>query len=65
MRLQSLISGAAALALAVTAAATLVAQENPKLKNPLALNEQAPATYKVNMDTSKGAFVIEIGRAHV
>lgn len=62
MRLQSFITGAAALALAMTAAVTLVAQQNPKLKNPLALNEEAPATYKVNMDTSKGAFVIEVHR---
>lgn len=62
MRVQSLITGAAALALAVTAATTLVAQQNPKLKNPLALNEEAPATYKVNFDTSKGPFTIEVHR---
>ena len=33
------------------------------LANPAALNEQAPATYKVQFDTSKGAFVIEVHRA--
>src|SRR6202040_1699146 len=32
------------------------------LANPAALNEQAPATYKVQFDTSKGAFVIEVHR---
>jgi peptidyl-prolyl cis-trans isomerase A (cyclophilin A) len=32
------------------------------LANPAALNEQAPATYKVQFDTSKGPFVIEAHR---
>lgn len=32
------------------------------LTNPAALNAQAPAVYKVNFDTSKGAFVIEVHR---
>jgi peptidyl-prolyl cis-trans isomerase A (cyclophilin A) len=63
MRLQSFVTGAAALALAVFASASLTAQVNPKLKNPLALVEEAPATYKVNFETSKGAFVIEVTRA--
>ncbi len=62
MRLQSFITGAAALALAVTAAVTLVAQENPKLRNPLALVEEGPALWKANFDTTKGAFVIEVHR---
>jgi peptidyl-prolyl cis-trans isomerase A (cyclophilin A) len=30
------------------------------LANPAALNEPAPATYKVQFDTSKGPFVIEV-----
>lgn len=33
------------------------------LDNPSALREQAPATYKVKFDTSKGAFVVEVTRA--
>ncbi len=33
-----------------------------KLKNPAALNEKAPDTYKAKFDTSKGAFVIEVHR---
>jgi peptidyl-prolyl cis-trans isomerase A (cyclophilin A) len=33
-----------------------------KLRNPAGLTETAPATYKVNMDTSKGAIVIEVHR---
>ena len=32
------------------------------LANPAALNEPAPATYKVQFDTSKGAFVVEVHR---
>src|SRR5580692_7539508 len=32
------------------------------LANPAALNEQAPATYKVQFDTSKGVFVVEVHR---
>ncbi|HWS10482.1 MAG TPA: peptidylprolyl isomerase [Xanthobacteraceae bacterium] len=32
------------------------------LANPAALNEPAPATYKVQFDTSKGPFVIEVHR---
>jgi peptidyl-prolyl cis-trans isomerase A (cyclophilin A) len=32
------------------------------LANPAALNEQAPATYKAQFDTSKGPFVIEVHR---
>jgi peptidyl-prolyl cis-trans isomerase A (cyclophilin A) len=32
------------------------------LMNPAALNEHAPAVYKVDFDTSKGLFVIEVHR---
>src|ERR1700749_2651707 len=32
------------------------------LSNPSALTEQAPAVYKVQFDTSKGSFVIEVHR---
>jgi peptidyl-prolyl cis-trans isomerase A (cyclophilin A) len=35
----------------------------PNLANPAALNEQAPASYKVKFDTTKGAFVIQVTRA--
>ena len=33
------------------------------LSNPSALREQAPATYRVRFDTSKGPFVVEVTRA--
>ena len=42
--------------------ASLPAQAQGNLSNPAALNEQAPANYKVRFDTSKGAFVIEVRR---
>lgn len=32
------------------------------LLNPAALNEQAPATYKVRFETSKGSFVVQVHR---
>lgn len=35
----------------------------PNLANPAALNEQAPASYKIKFDTTKGAFVIQVTRA--
>ena len=44
---------------ALTLAAPAFSQN---LGNPAALNEQAPAVYKVNVDTSKGPFVLEIHR---
>jgi peptidyl-prolyl cis-trans isomerase A (cyclophilin A) len=34
-----------------------------KLRNPAALNEKAPETFKAAFDTSKGPFVIEVHRA--
>ncbi|MEJ2434633.1 MAG: peptidylprolyl isomerase [Pseudolabrys sp.] len=33
------------------------------LSNPAALNERAPATYKVRFDTTKGPFVIQVNRS--
>ena len=35
---------------------------NAALKNPAALKEMAPATFKVNFDTSAGMFVVEVHR---
>jgi peptidyl-prolyl cis-trans isomerase A (cyclophilin A) len=48
-----------AFVLALTATAPALSQN---LMNPAALNQQAPATYKVNFDTSKGSFVVEVHR---
>jgi len=48
-----------ALLMALTCAAPAWSQG---LANPAALDEQAPATYNVKFDTSKGAFVITVHR---
>ena len=50
------------LALLATLATPALAQ-SPNLSNPAALTEQAPATYKVKFDTTKGAFVVQVTRA--
>jgi peptidyl-prolyl cis-trans isomerase A (cyclophilin A) len=50
------------LALAFASPAFAQGAGNPALANPAGLNEQAPATYKVKFDTSKGPFVVEVHR---
>lgn len=52
---------ALALALAVTLLPA-VAVAQPSLTNPASLNEKAPATYKVRLDTSAGPVVIQVNR---
>jgi peptidyl-prolyl cis-trans isomerase A (cyclophilin A) len=51
------------LAFALSVLATPALAQSPNLANPAALTEQAPATYKVRFDTSKGAFVVQVNRA--
>jgi cyclophilin family peptidyl-prolyl cis-trans isomerase len=59
MKLQSIVYGAVALALA--GASAFAGQANKaKLQTPAALTEQAPAEYKVNFDTSAGTFVVQV-----
>jgi len=48
---------------AMLAALAAPALAQSKLANPAALNEQAPASYKVRFDTTKGPFVIQVTRA--
>ena len=63
MRVQSLVAGVgAALLTSAAAFAGQAAATNPKLLNPASMTETAPATYKVNLDTSKGMIVIEVHR---
>ena len=50
-------------ALLLAAIASPAFSQAPDLSNPAALVEQAPATYKVHFDTSKGPFVIQVNRA--
>ncbi len=52
----------AAILLALTITAPAFAQGSPGLANPASLHEQAPPTYKVTFDTSKGPFVVEVHR---
>jgi peptidyl-prolyl cis-trans isomerase A (cyclophilin A) len=49
------------LVLALIASPALA--QSPNLSNPAALKEQAPASYKVRFDTTKGPFVIQVTRA--
>jgi len=65
MRKQSLLMAGAAVVLAsvVAYAGQGAAATNPKLLTPAALNETAPPTYTVNLDTSKGLIVIDVNRS--
>lgn len=57
-------SSALTAAIAVASVAGLAAQtaSNAKLREPAALKEKAPATYKAKFDTSAGVFRIEVHR---
>jgi peptidyl-prolyl cis-trans isomerase A (cyclophilin A) len=50
------------LALTIAAPAFAQGAGTSGLANPSALHEQAPPTYKVTFDTSKGPFVVEVHR---
>jgi peptidyl-prolyl cis-trans isomerase A (cyclophilin A) len=69
MRIVSALGLIAALIITASAAAPLAgappsaAAPNPKLMDPAALNEQAPASYRARFTTSKGDFVVEVTRA--
>jgi peptidyl-prolyl cis-trans isomerase A (cyclophilin A) len=59
------VSAFVTLALVVGSGPTLEGQQargRAALMNPAELNEQAPATFRVNFDTSKGSFVVEVHR---
>lgn len=63
MKMQSWV---AAVAMGIAAVGSLSAQVDmtkvAKLRNPAALKEKAPDTFKANFDTSKGLIVIEVHR---
>lgn len=46
----------------VLVAGSLALAQNAALKNPASLKEMAPATFKVDFDTSAGMFVVEVHR---
>jgi peptidyl-prolyl cis-trans isomerase A (cyclophilin A) len=52
-----------ALALTAGLLSPIAAAAQPSLKNPASLNETAPATYKVRLDTTAGPVVIQVTRA--
>jgi peptidyl-prolyl cis-trans isomerase A (cyclophilin A) len=58
---QSIVLGVAGMALATVGIAGQ-ADRTARLRNPASLTEQAPATFRANFDTSKGAFVVEVHR---
>jgi len=64
MRLQAFVTGLAGAALLTVGVAGQSPNLNKiaKLRNPAALNETAPANFKVNFDTSKGKFVVDVHR---
>lgn len=64
MRLQAIVAGVGALALAatVTVDGQVDLARAAKLRSPAGFTEQAPASFKANFDTSKGTFVIQVTR---
>ena len=63
MTRQLMMFGTVVVAAAATAAAQSPdLQKIARLRNPAALNEKAPDTFKANFDTSKGSFTITVNR---
>ena len=62
MRLQSIIGGIAGAALVVVAVSAQVDLKKVSRLMPAAMTETAPATFKANLDTTKGMIVIEVHR---
>jgi peptidyl-prolyl cis-trans isomerase A (cyclophilin A) len=49
--------------LTLLALGTAVFAQTPSLMTPASLKEQAPATYKVKLDTTKGEVIVDVTRA--
>src|SRR5262245_10371294 len=63
MTKRSTLAAVPIMAMILASASLVWGQEtNPALKNPAALKEAAPATFKANFDTSVGTFVVEVHR---
>jgi peptidyl-prolyl cis-trans isomerase A (cyclophilin A) len=62
MKRGSIVLVVLALAAGISLVAQTPAEKAANLRNPPALKEQAPATYKAKFDTSKGAFVVTVHR---
>jgi peptidyl-prolyl cis-trans isomerase A (cyclophilin A) len=63
MTMRTFVTAASLSAVAALTVAGPSAQDLTRLSIPAALGEEAPATFRVNFDTSKGTFVIEATRA--
>ena len=61
--LMMLGAGIASIAAVGLAAQSPDLQKIAKLRNPSALNEKAPDTFRANFDTSKGTFTITVNRS--
>jgi peptidyl-prolyl cis-trans isomerase A (cyclophilin A) len=66
MTFRSMTATASAVALLASLVTAIghaqAADPKAKLKTPSALNEQAPASYKVKFDTTAGSFVVDVHR---
>ena len=63
MQTRSLVAVVSLLLATIADSASFAAQQtSAKLKNPAALTEQAPATYRARFETSQGVFVVEAHR---
>ena len=62
MRVQAIVAGVGALALAATIHGQTDLGRVAKLRNPAGFTEQAPASFRASFDTSKGTFVIQVTR---
>ena len=58
-----MILGGALVSVAAVNAQSPDLQKMARLRNPAALSEKAPDTYKANFDTSKGTFTVTVTRA--
>ena len=63
MKHVSILKTALLTAALVAGTAGAIMAQTAALKSPATLKEQAPATYRVNFDTTAGAFVVEVTRA--
>ena len=64
MSFRAIVTSVLGIVVAATVSLSLAAQETKvaALRNPAALKETAPATFKARFDTSAGAFVVEVRR---
>ncbi len=62
MRKRLMVLGVLAVTATALVSAQTAAEKAAKLRNPAAMTEKAPETFKAKFDTSKGPFVVEVHR---